>query len=350
MSDYTKTTDFAAKDALASGNPSKVAKGTEVDTEFDNIAVAVATKYDVNDRNVANGLAPLDASSLVPSANLPTANTTTVGALETATSAEATALSATNKILVPSVFSAAATAWGNLNAGMVSDIQALADPGADRILFWDDGAGGVGQLQVSTGLTLSGTTLTTNDGGIVHDNLSGFVADEHIAHSNVDMIAGTGLTGGGVITTNRTFNLDISALTNMDIAATAATDSILINDGGVMKQIDIQDMGVRVVESTAVQTFAPEDANTLQLLTGATPVAWDIPTSTVAFPIGAIIYVGSRDTAALTISPNTSAVRLTSNLRSDVGPAAGDHVVVAGGMAAIVKVAANEWMITGDIE
>ena len=44
MSNYTKTTNFAAKDSLVSGNPAKVVKGTEVNTEFDNIATAVATK------------------------------------------------------------------------------------------------------------------------------------------------------------------------------------------------------------------------------------------------------------------------------------------------------------------
>ena len=44
MTDYTKTTNFAAKDSLVSGNPAKVVKGTEVNTEFDNIATAVATK------------------------------------------------------------------------------------------------------------------------------------------------------------------------------------------------------------------------------------------------------------------------------------------------------------------
>ena len=38
MTDYTKTTNFAAKDTLVSGNPAKVVKGTEVNTEFDNIA------------------------------------------------------------------------------------------------------------------------------------------------------------------------------------------------------------------------------------------------------------------------------------------------------------------------
>ena len=44
MSNYTKTTNFAVKDTLASGNPAKIIKGTEINTEYDNIATAVATK------------------------------------------------------------------------------------------------------------------------------------------------------------------------------------------------------------------------------------------------------------------------------------------------------------------
>lgn len=47
MSNYTKSTDFASKDSLASGNAAKIVKGTEIDTEFNNIATAVATKADL---------------------------------------------------------------------------------------------------------------------------------------------------------------------------------------------------------------------------------------------------------------------------------------------------------------
>jgi len=46
MSNYTQTTNFATKDALASGNPLKVVKGTEINVEFANIATAIATKLD----------------------------------------------------------------------------------------------------------------------------------------------------------------------------------------------------------------------------------------------------------------------------------------------------------------
>ena len=47
MTDYVKSTNFASKDSLASGNPLKIVKGTEIDTEFNNIATAVATKADL---------------------------------------------------------------------------------------------------------------------------------------------------------------------------------------------------------------------------------------------------------------------------------------------------------------
>lgn len=46
MSNYTKTTDFAAKDTLTSGDAGKIIRGSEFETEFDDIASAIATKAD----------------------------------------------------------------------------------------------------------------------------------------------------------------------------------------------------------------------------------------------------------------------------------------------------------------
>lgn len=48
MSNYTKSTDFAVKDALISGNPAKLIKGTEINTEFNNIASAITSKADLD--------------------------------------------------------------------------------------------------------------------------------------------------------------------------------------------------------------------------------------------------------------------------------------------------------------
>ena len=49
MSDYTQITDFAAKDTLNSGNPSKLIVGAEHDAEFSAIATAITSKYDSGD-------------------------------------------------------------------------------------------------------------------------------------------------------------------------------------------------------------------------------------------------------------------------------------------------------------
>jgi len=46
MSNYTKSTNFATKDNLTPGDPLKIVRGTEIDTEYNNIATAIATKTD----------------------------------------------------------------------------------------------------------------------------------------------------------------------------------------------------------------------------------------------------------------------------------------------------------------
>jgi hypothetical protein len=46
VANYVKSTNFAVKDGLPSGDPLKVVKGTEIDTEFNNISTAVNSKAD----------------------------------------------------------------------------------------------------------------------------------------------------------------------------------------------------------------------------------------------------------------------------------------------------------------
>lgn len=47
MSNYTKTTNFTAKDSLTSGDANKIVRGSEFDTEFNAISAAIATKADL---------------------------------------------------------------------------------------------------------------------------------------------------------------------------------------------------------------------------------------------------------------------------------------------------------------
>ena len=48
MSNYTKATNFASKDALPTGNALKTVSGTEIDDEFTNIQTSVATKANLS--------------------------------------------------------------------------------------------------------------------------------------------------------------------------------------------------------------------------------------------------------------------------------------------------------------
>ena len=81
MANYTKTTNFAAKDSLASGNASKVVKGSEIDAEFTAIQTAIATKADGTFTNfsfVESGNVLYIYNSSIPLAKIDTSGNLTV--------------------------------------------------------------------------------------------------------------------------------------------------------------------------------------------------------------------------------------------------------------------------------
>jgi hypothetical protein len=53
VANYVKSTNFAVKDSLTTGDPAKVVKGTEIDVEFNNIASAISSKLDASGSSVA---------------------------------------------------------------------------------------------------------------------------------------------------------------------------------------------------------------------------------------------------------------------------------------------------------
>lgn len=188
MSDYTVNEDYTGKDALGTGNAEKTILGSDIDSELDEIATAIATKYDSSDIATQS------------QAETETANTVIITPLRLAN-------------------------WSDLGAGILGDFQGVASPGADRILFWDNSALAATFLTVGSGLTLSGTTLTSNDAAVDHDALLNFVANEHINHTAVTITAGEGLvysTGGTDISASATIDLDVNGLTVEDTLDTAA--------------------------------------------------------------------------------------------------------------------------------
>ena len=145
------------------------------------------------------------------------------------------------------------------NAGSTaisSTLDLAADGGTDNgVLIGTDTltvAGGQGIVTA-----VSGDTITVNldsseflgqfNASIVHDTLSGFVANEHIDHSSVSVIAGNGLTGGGTIAANRTLNViggdgitanadEIEVTVDdstIELSASSGSGAIRVKDGGV---------------------------------------------------------------------------------------------------------------------
>jgi hypothetical protein len=122
MSNYTQTTNFATKDALASGNPLKIVKGTEINTEFANIATAVATKTDASGGTVAG--ATITTSTI---------NSSTIGATTPSTGAfttlSATGVSTLSNVVLPVIdniklgYTTTATAAGTTTLTSASNNQ-----------------------------------------------------------------------------------------------------------------------------------------------------------------------------------------------------------------------------------
>jgi hypothetical protein len=356
MADYTQITDFSAKDALPTGNSEKVILGADVDGELSAIATAIASKYDSNDV-ATQGQAQAEASDAVLITPLKLGN------------------------------------WADYNAGIVGDLQALSDPGADRLLGWDDSASAAIGFSLGTGLAFSGTSIVMsflglesltdpNDDRIAFwDDSAGALAWLDIGNgltlsgTTLSLAAGTAGSGldfsSGVLSltdvsagaaqpvgiSSGTFAFDLSSITEIDVSGlNYAADSILVSDGGTLKLLPFDEAGLKVVNvSDTAQTFALTDANTDQILTGISADRdWTVPTNaSVAFDVGTIIFVSDRDgdaTYDLTIT-GASGVTLTSRERSatEAGGGESTHTVTAGGTAGLRKVATDEWMVVGDI-
>ena len=95
-------------------------------------------------------------------------------------------------------------------------------------------AGGTGVSTVGSENTI---TINTVDSEIVHDNLSGYSADKHVAHSFVTLTAGAGLTGGGDITTSREFTVGAGTGITVNANDVAVDTSVIATKTYVDEQV-----------------------------------------------------------------------------------------------------------------
>lgn len=129
MSNYTKSTNFATKDALASGNPLKIVKGTEIDTEFNNIATAIATKADLASPTFTGTVTLPNATYAISILGNAATATTATTATSATTATNATKVATTNFTIEESggklVFKYGSTVIGSMTSAGV--FTALSD-------------------------------------------------------------------------------------------------------------------------------------------------------------------------------------------------------------------------------
>jgi hypothetical protein len=271
MSNYTKSTNFAAKDSLPSGNAGKVVKGTEINTEFDNIATAIATKADLNSPTlVTPNLGTPSAAVLTNATGLPL-TTGVTGTLPVANGGTGATTFSAGALLKGAGTSAITTATAGTD-------YAPATTGTSAQLLANNGSGGFSNVTVGTNLTLSGGTLNASGvtvGGsttqVQYNNAGAFAGSSNLTFD------GTNLTSGGTVTATKlipTGNVTAGngmylPTTNTLAFSTNGTEQMRITTGGnLLVGTTTNNASGGVIQVSNGITFpatqsASSDANTL---------------------------------------------------------------------------------------
>lgn len=208
MSNYTPSTDFAAKDALLSGNPAKVVKGTEFAAEFSAIQAAISSKY--------------DSSTVVPVAAGGTGATTLSGVIKGNGTGAMTAAVAGTDYLAPAAIGTTVQAYdantAKTNLGQQFTAAPYTDPLTDNDLSFDISA----KLDFVCTPTAGGTLTFTNiragaKGDILFINNSNYaIAKAATVKASSSFLTTISTTGRYIISYR---SLDG---TNVDVVASAA--------------------------------------------------------------------------------------------------------------------------------
>ena len=223
MTDYTKATNFASKDSLSSGNAAKIVKGTEIDTEFNNIQTAVATKAD------------LASPTFTGTPSLPTgATAVTQSSSDSSTKLATTAfVQAVLQTLYP-VGSVYSNATSSTNPGTLLGFGTWTAFGAGKVMVGLDSGDATFSTVGNTGgskdaITVSHThTATSTDAGHSHTlSISGGSSITGLGGSGASGWTGTN-TGVTYVTTSGTNSSTASITTTVASAGSSGTNANLM--------------------------------------------------------------------------------------------------------------------------
>lgn len=221
MADYTQSTLFGPKDGLSSGDPLKLARGTEVDAELSAIATAIASKLDDESPTAGAGLA-----------------------------------------LASGVLSVGAGTGITVNANDVElDIAGLT-------------------LQGSAAATGDFVAIELAGGGKRRVTVTNLVAGTGFVPNSRALTAGIGLTGLGDLSADRTIDLDLDSLTP---GSPINTDQLPFEDVGTGPRKATIRTVVRTVEATEAETGVVERATQAEVDAGSDTTRYISPATLSSF-------------------------------------------------------------------
>jgi hypothetical protein len=205
VANYIKATNFATKDTLSTGNPNKIIKGTEIDTEFNAIASAVASKSDINS----------PAFTGIPEAPTAASGTNTTQLATTAhVFAERTNTSTlTNKTLTSPTINTPTILGGSISG--ITDL-AVADGGTGASTL------AANNVLLGNGTSALQTVAPSTNGNFLRSNGTTWVSEAvSVGAGTVTSVAtGNGLQGG-TITSTGTLSVACPAANTVGSYATA---------------------------------------------------------------------------------------------------------------------------------
>jgi len=210
-------------------------------------------------------------------------------------------------------FTGSFTGDGSGLTGIAATLAISGSTGSDTVDLKNDALIFSGSNGVTTAVTDNTVTISIPTGTVSassqidHDATTNYVADQHVAHSTVNISAGNGLTGGGTIAASRTLTLDTGST-----HFTGGVKTKLNTEGIFSSSAQVSYTGISDVPAGIVSSSSQVDHNATTNYVADEHVAH----STVNIDAGSGLSGGGTIAASRTLTLDTGSTHFTGGVKT----------------------------------